>query len=46
MTESNSIEISPEDYEILFVDDDKQILDIVEQYLTRMGYRLSVVAGA
>jgi len=46
MTESNSIEISPEDYEILFVDDDKQILDIVEQYLTRMGYRLSVANSA
>ena len=46
MAESSSIEISPEDYEILFVDDDQQILDIVEQFLTRMGYRLSVANSA
>lgn len=32
-----------EEFEILFVDDDKDILFIVEKYLSRQGYRVSVV---
>ena len=31
------------DFEILFVDDDKDILFIVERYLSRHGYKISVV---
>ena len=31
------------DFEILFVDDDKDILFIVERYLSRQGYKVSVV---
>ncbi|MBW1850241.1 MAG: sigma-54-dependent Fis family transcriptional regulator [Deltaproteobacteria bacterium] len=31
------------DFEILFVDDDKDILFIVEKYLSRQGYRVTVV---
>lgn len=31
------------DFEILFVDDDKDILFIVEKYLSRYGYNISVV---
>ena len=30
-------------FEILFVDDDKDILFIVEKYLTRQGYSVTVV---
>ena len=32
-----------EDFEILFVDDDRDILFIVEEYLSRQGYRVTVV---
>ncbi len=32
-----------EDFEILFVDDDKTILSLVEEYLTAFDYRISVV---
>ena len=32
-----------EDFEILFVDDDRDILFIVKEYLSRQGYRVSVV---
>ena len=32
-----------EDFEILFVDDDKTILSLVEEYLTTFNYRISVV---
>lgn len=32
-----------EDFEILFVDDDLSILDLVEEYLTRLGYKVTVV---
>ncbi len=32
-----------EDFEILFVDDDKTILSLVEEYLTAFNYRISVV---
>ena len=31
------------DYDILFVDDDKEILSMVEIYLSRQGYRITVV---
>ena len=32
-----------EDFEILFVDDEREILDIVEEYLSQEGYRVTVV---
>ena len=32
-----------EDFEILFVDDDRTILSLVEEYLTTFNYRISVV---
>jgi len=36
-------EVSMEDFEILFVDDEKAILSIVEEYLSLNGYRVTVV---
>lgn len=37
------LEVHMNDFEILFVDDDKDILFIVERYLSRQGYKVSVV---
>ena len=34
-----------ENYPILFVDDDQQILDVVSAYLTRNGYKVDVVGN-
>jgi len=35
-----------EDFEILFVDDDRDILELVEKYLSRYGYNIRVVDNA
>jgi len=37
------LEVPMNSFEILFVDDDKDILFIVERYLSRQGYNISVV---
>ncbi|MDY6973079.1 MAG: sigma-54 dependent transcriptional regulator [Thermodesulfobacteriota bacterium] len=39
----NTEELSIEDFEILFVDDEKQILSLVKEYLSLNGYRVTVV---
>jgi len=35
-----------ENFDILFVDDDREILDLVEKYLSRFGYNIHVVDNA
>jgi|GEM_PF-3861366 len=35
-----------ENFDILFVDDDREILDLVKKYLTRFGYNIHVVDNA
>lgn len=35
--------VSVEDFEVMFVDDDRGILTVVQEYLSRQGYRMTVV---
>ena len=42
MTNVNAVEVSMMDFEILFVDDEREILSIVEEYLSLNGYKVTV----
>ena len=42
MTNLNSVERPFENFEVLFVDDDRRILSVVEEYLSCQGYRVTV----
>ena len=45
MPEKTTDQLSQSDFKILFVDDEREILNIVEQYLTGHGYSVTVTSN-